>query len=325
MTSEEMIKYDATNNKKISVAKFKNGSWTIATYTNDGLVDDLYDYEICSISKTFVGLLVAKLVKENKINLDDSISKYLDLDNNKYYPTIKRLLTHTSGYKCYYFESEMITTKLSRKTKNDFYGISREKILSRVKRIKLKDKDYKFKYSNFGISVLGLVIEKIYNDDFTNIMNDFIINELKLKHTEVAISKGNLDKYWKWKENDGYIPAGAIISNIQDMVNYLNIYLKDNKEYANDTYKTLKVINANYAMYVKLNIRLDSIGMTWIHDDANKFSWHNGGSSSYTSYVAFSDDKKTGVVILSNLSPLEKIQVTAIGAKIMTELKQLQH
>ncbi len=29
MTSEEMIKYDATKNKKISVAKYKNGSWSI--------------------------------------------------------------------------------------------------------------------------------------------------------------------------------------------------------------------------------------------------------------------------------------------------------
>ncbi len=73
---------------------------------------------------------------------------------------------------------------------------------------------------------------------------------------------------------------------------------------------------------MKLTIRMDSIGMTWIHDDVNGFSWHNGGTSSYSSYAAFSDDKKLSVVILSNLSPLEKISITAIGAKIMMELKQ---
>ncbi len=322
MTSEEMIKYDATKNKKISVAKYKNGSWSIATYSNDQVVDTIYDYEIGSISKTILGLLVSKLVKENKISLSDSISKYLDLDSNKYYPTIERLLTHTSGYKGFYFEPRMIGTKLSGKTKNDFYGISREKILNKVRKIKLKDKDYKFKYSNFGIAVLGLVIEKIYNDDFTNIMNNFITNELSLEHTKVGIQKGNIDKYWKWKDNDGYMPAGSIISNINDMVSYLNIYLDDKKEYANDTPKPLKVINANYSIYMKLNIRMDSIGMTWIHDDVNSFSWHNGGTSSYSSYAAFSDDKKLGVVILSNLSPLEKISITAVGAKIMMELKQ---
>ena len=66
--------------------------------------------------------------------------------------------------------------------------------INKVRRL-LKDKDYKFKYSNFGIAVLGLVIEKIYNDDFTNIMNNFITNELSLEHTKVGIQKGNLDKY----------------------------------------------------------------------------------------------------------------------------------
>ena len=31
-----------------------------------------------------------------------SINKYLDLEKDKYYPTIERLLTHTSGYKEFY-------------------------------------------------------------------------------------------------------------------------------------------------------------------------------------------------------------------------------
>ena len=321
MTSDEMIQFDMSGDKKISIAKFQNGNWSIATYTNSGIVEKIYDFEIGSVSKTFVGLLVSKLVKENKISLSDSISKYLDLNKNRYYPTIERLLTHTSGYKAFYFEREMISTKLSRTTSNDFFGISREKILKRINKVKLIDKDYKFKYSNFGISVLGLVIEKICNDNFTNIMNNFIKNELHLKNTEVAVQNGNLDKYWKWKENDGYIPAGAIISNIKDISSYLDIYLDESKEYAKDTHSNLKEVNANNNIFIKLNIRMDSIGMTWIHDDTNKFLWHNGGTSAYSSYVAFSDDKKRAVVILSNLSPKEKIPVTLIGTKVMAELK----
>ena len=106
-------------------------------------------------------------------------------------------------------------------------------------------------------------------------MNNFIVNELHLKNTKVAIQNGNLDKYWKWKENDGYIPAGAIISNIKDISSYLDVYLNDSKEYASDTHSDLKEINANNNIFIKLNIRMDSIGMTWIHDDENKFFWHN--------------------------------------------------
>ena len=313
MTSDEMIAFNASGGKRISVAKYQNGNWQIS--------GKAYDYEIGSVSKTFVGLLAAKLVEERKLGLSDSISEYLDLDKRGYYPTIERLLTHTSGYKPFYFVPEMIVTRLSRKTSNDFYGISREKILRRVKKVKLSDKDYKFEYSNFGIAVLGLVIEKVLNEDFTAIMNDFIKNELQLKHTDVAIQKGDLGKYWKWKENDGYIPAGAIVSNIDDIRDYLDIYLAESKEFAGKTHSDLKMVDANNHIYVKMNIRMDSVGMTWIHDDVNGFSWHNGGTSACSSYVAFSDDKKTAVAILSNLSPKERIPVTVIGAKIMAELK----
>ena len=56
-------------------------------------------------------------------------------------------------------------------------------------------------------------------------MNDFIKNDLKLENTEVAKLNGNLNNYMNWKQDDGYIPAGAIISNISDMAEYLNMYL----------------------------------------------------------------------------------------------------
>lgn len=176
--------------------------------------DSLYDYEIGSISKTFVGLLCAKAIFEGKLNLDDSISSYLDLGDARYYSTIERLLTHTSGYKSYYFDSKMIGNKLAR-ISNDFYGISRADIFEKAKQINLENRDYSFEYSNFGISVLGLVLEKIYNDSFTNLMNNYISSELGLSDTRVAKQTGDLDKYWKWKANDGYIPAGSIISNIK--------------------------------------------------------------------------------------------------------------
>ncbi len=52
----------------------------------------------------------------------------------------------------------MIANKFSQD--NDFYGISKKDILNKIDSIKLKDKDYEFEYSNFGISVLGLVLEK---------------------------------------------------------------------------------------------------------------------------------------------------------------------
>lgn len=318
MTAMDMIKYCSSGkDKKISVAIIDDGEITYRVFGSNGEENDsLYDYEIGSISKTFVGLLCAKAVSEGKLNLDDSISSYLDLGDARYYPTIERLLTHTSGYKPYYFDSKMIGNKLAQIT-NDFYGISRENVLKTVKKIDLENKDYPFAYSNFGISVIGLVLEKIYNNNFTNLMNNYISSELGLSNTKVAAQSGNLSKYWKWKANDGYIPAGSIISNIKDMASYLNMYMSGAQDYKEMTYAKIKEINANNAVYEKMNIRMDAVGMTWMIDEQNNIVWHNGATTDFNSYIGFTKDKKNGVVILSNLNANDKISMTVIGAKIL--------
>lgn len=319
MSSLDMIEYCCSDkNTKISVAFIENGEIAYHIYSQNGEETNIYDYEIGSISKTFVGALCAKAINENKLSLKDSIAKYLDLGNDKYYPTIERLLTHTSGYAAYYFESSMIGNKFAHIT-NDFYGIGKDEVLHRVHSIVLENKDYPFVYSNFGISVLGLVLESIYSDSFTNIMNDFIRNDLHLQNTQAAKQNGNLNKYWKWKQNDGYIPAGSIISNIESMAIYLQLYMNNTISYLPMTYSKIKDINANQAAYEAMNIRIDSVGMPWMLDNKNDIIWHNGATTDFNSYIGFTQDRQCGVVILSNLNANDKISMTVIGAKLLTE------
>ena len=68
-------------------------------------------------------------------------------------------------------------------------------------------------------------------------MNEFMVSDLNLENTKVATCTGNLKGYWNWKPDDGYIPAGAIISNIEDMTKYLELYIDSNKD---DILKTIK-------------------------------------------------------------------------------------
>ena len=321
MTSSDMIEYVTKNDDKtkISIAIIKDGKVEYKIYgANMKEESQIYDYEIGSISKTYVSLLLSKAIEENKIDINDSIDKYLELEDDKYYPTIERLITHTSGYKSYYFESQMIANKFSQD--NDFYGISKEDILDKIESINLEDKDYEFEYSNFGISVLGLVLEEVYDEDFTVLMNEFITDELELKNTNVAACTGNLDNYWNWKEDDGYIPAGAIISNIEDMAKYLQIYLYSDDKYIVNTYDPKKEVHISNYMYDKLDINMDKVAMAWMIDSKNNFVWHNGATSNFNSYIAFNKEKNIGIVILSNLSADKKIPTTVIGGKMMKEL-----
>ena len=244
-SSQEILQCVTAKEKNyVSYAVIDYGNITYHTYHKGVEISNHnFDYEIGSISKTFTALLVSRAMEEGKLNLNDPISKYLDLPKGTYYPTIKRLITHTSGYKSHYLEPVMLLNHLL--GRNDFYSVSREMLMKKVAEIHVSDQDYPFLYSNFGLSVVGLVLESVYQKDYTDLLNDYLHNELHMKHTSVATSSGNLSGYWKWDKNDGYIPAGAIISNLTDMAQYLSLMMNYQDDYIHRPLQHIRRINAN--------------------------------------------------------------------------------
>ena len=315
-TSSQMIDYTLNNNE--------NAIISIAIYDGNDIAYDVYgaeynlnyDYEIGSITKTFTAMLVSKAIKEGKVNLDDSISNYLELEN-RYYPTIKRIITHTSGLKPYYLSFQKIKNYFV--GGNDFYNISKEQLLEELNKTKLEDKDYNFNYSNFGVSTLGLVLEKVYDKNYNELLEE-LLKQLDMNNTTIATGTGNLSGYWKWNENDGYIPAGAIISNIQDMSKYLETLITSDEDYVIRMQEALKEVNAKNDIYSMFDVNVDSVGMTWMIDNKNNIIWHNGSTTNFNSYIGFNREKKVGVVILSNISPQKDVNMTLIGNRIMHEL-----
>ena len=315
-TSRQMINYTLNNNENaiVSVAIYDENGITYNVYGAEYNLN--YDYEIGSITKTFTAMLVSKAIEEGKINLDDNISNYLELEN-RYYPTIKRIITHTSGFKPYYLSFQKIKNYFA--GENDFYNISKEQILKELNKTKLEDKDYNFNYSNFGVSTLGLVLEKVYDKNYNELLEE-LLKQLDMNNTTIATGTGNLSGYWKWNENDGYIPAGAIISNIQDMSKYLETLITSDEDNVIRMQEALKEVNAKNDIYSMFDVNVDSVGMTWMIDNKNNIIWHNGSTTNFNSYIGFNREKKVGVVILSNISPQKDVNMTLIGNKIMHEL-----
>lgn len=107
------------------------------------------------------------------------------------------------------------------------------------------------------------------------------------------------------------------------MASYLNMYVSGAQDYNEMTYRKIKDINANNSVYEKMNIRMDAVGLTWMLDEQNNIIWHNGATTDFNSYIGFTEDKKKGVVILSNLNANDKISMTVIGAKILMDQGKL--
>lgn len=279
LTFEEALAYTTKDNPDavITVGIIKDGQVSYQVYGENGAVlpAGLHTYEIGSLTKTFTALLISKAIREGKIHLDDTIDHYLPLPGGNKYPTVKKLLTHTSGYKAYYFESPMIANFF--KNRNDFYGITKEMVLAKADGLSMDKESHGFVYSNYGYAVLGLVLEAVY-------------------------------------DTDAYLSAGAITSNISDMLSCAQMQLEGNAYFA-ACHNSLKTINASTEAYKAMGIRMDEIGMSWIIDSENGIVWHNGGTGSYNSYLGFHPETGTAVVVLSNLAPGYRIPAAVLGAK----------
>lgn len=323
MSSEEILQYSLKDNENgvITIGIIKNGEATYSVYGKNGekLENALHTYEIGSLTKTVTASLVNKAALEGKIDIDSPVDKYIELPKKEHYPTIRDLLTHTSGYSQYYLDGPMINSHFTKK--NDFYGVGDSDIQKRLEKENIADKEYSYNYSNFGYAVLGLVLEKIYATEYTTLVNDYLHNELGMKKTKISEGDGDLGNYWEWQPGDTYLSAGGLTSDIEDMLTYAELQLNEEGAWEN-AHKPLKLFDANSDSYKELGIRIDGVAYGWVWDSENSILWHNGGTSDYNAYLAFSKADNTAVVILSNLPPNYRIPATVLGRKILTEITE---
>lgn len=323
ITFQELLK-EALAEKEdavVTVGVVKNGEMSYHVYGPDAkeLAQTEYPYEICSITKTMTAALIARAVQEEKLSLTDTIDKYLDLPEKNTYPTIASLLTHTSGLDNYYFEWDMLSYLIHPEI-NPFKGITKENILEEYKQVKIKEnKDYGYSYSNYAFALLGLVLENIYGTDYTELIQQYLQDGLGMKDTHISNGSEYFENSWVWEADDAYIPTGAVISDISDMMLYASIQLGDDPLFTM-CHQSLKQINASDKWDRMGGFGMDEIGMSWMIDTENGFIWHNGGTNMHTSYLGFCPEKNTAVVILSNLGMNEDILTTTLGYKKLVEI-----
>lgn len=323
LSFEEMLAYTTAGRADavISVAVVRGEDVEINVYGADGVLlaadGQEYEYEIGSVTKTFTGALLCKAVAEGKLTLADAAGGYLGMPEAGYTPTLARLVTHTSGYKGFYFDRQMARNFFNGED-NDFYGVGGASLRRSLAKIALEDRNYPFRYSNFGIAVVGAVLEAVYATEYETLMNTFIREDLGLSRTGI----GELAGGWHWRDGDAYLPAGAIVSTIGDMAHYLQLQMTEALPYLALGQEQIAVVDGNTMWYEKMGIRIDGAGVCWLLDGENRFLWHNGGTGNFNSYIAFDREKQVGVVILSNLPPGYRIPATVMGAKLIVSLQQ---
>ncbi|KWU57404.1 D-alanyl-D-alanine carboxypeptidase [Bacillus mycoides] len=141
-----------------------------------------FRFRIGSVTKTFIATVLLQLAGENRLNLDDSIEKWLPgiIQGNGYDAkqiTIRQMLNHTSGIADY-----------GRAKEADFTHAKRLYTAEELVKIGLSmPPDFApgkgWSYSNTGYVLLGILIEKVTGNSYAEEIENRIIEPLELSNT----------------------------------------------------------------------------------------------------------------------------------------------
>lgn len=191
---------------------------------------------IGSTTKTFTANLVAQLVLQGQIrSLDDPANRYLErfqLPDNAGVPiSLRHLLTHTAGFEDRFFfigaadpMDLPATADVIESLRPEFVRPAGEKVV----------------YSNFGVAVLGYIIEDLLDQPIAEVMQEQIFLSLGMMDTELPATinepeglarPGLLDSHGVVGPtpftaiNPAVAQTGSIVSTAHDMALYMNSQL----------------------------------------------------------------------------------------------------
>ena len=265
--------------------------------------DEVLIYPVGSICKTFTASLLAKYISEGKADLNTPLSTYISGLPEQYYPSLRRLAVHSSGYGGKPFSILETLIRLATMNKpggllhvNPFRGTLDENVMRKlIAETKLKDKEYKFEYSNLGYGILGYILGIIGQNNYWDLMNDYAQNDLGLKDTMIGNvtltgydKKENPCSCWKWEKSDVIMAAGALNSTAADMLKYASIQMDGSRPYLDLCHQVHGVGEKDFRS-----------GLAWrLTDDG--ISWHTGSAGAFSAWLGLSRRNKTAVFIGTN-------------------------
>ena len=274
-------------------------------------------YRIGSITKTFTAVAVMQLRDEGKLDLEDTIDRHLG--ETAYRPTVRRLLSHTSGIQreppgevwetLAFAPAEQVLDVLS----------DAEQVLPPGTR---------FHYSNLAFAVLGVLVERVSGRTYAEYLAECILAPLGLERTSLAPEEpaaiGYLvhpyaDSVWEEAPVDtgGWIPAGQLWSTVRDLCRW-GAFLADPDPavLAPETLEEMRVVQA-----IDDHERWTSgygLGLGLRRDGERMLVGHGGSMPGFMATVLVSPKDRIGAVTLTNGStiPVEELARTLIARTV---------
>ncbi len=263
--------------------------WNIANTLNT-------KYRIGSVTKQFTAACILQLAEQNKLTVDDKLSKYIADYPKGDSITVHMLLNHTSGITNYTNLPEFWPKAILPLTTDSMIALFKNKPFD-------FSPGTKWNYSNSGYFLLGIIVEKSSGKTFNAYLLENIIKKLGLKNTLMdnldsvltfrakGYSKNEQDVWQHAMQISMEAPysAGAMVSTVDDLYLWTKALHNNQVLTAAATQKMLTPYKEKYGY----GIGIDSL-------KTHKRVSHSGGIPGFVSYLGYFPDDDLCVVIISN-------------------------
>lgn len=208
-------------------------------------VDAKTGFQIASLSKSFTGLILNHMASEGLINLSASVASYMqdeltaEAQHEFDKVTLIDVLQHRSG-----IANNGPSVPPTPFGKPMIGGYSKEGFMQDLNSMKLDpDRIGKFGYSNMGFGLLGYIAEKVSGKSYEALLEQYVLepNDMTFTTSDLESVRNELatpymvggdrtreTQAWEMGMN---IPAGGILSNVEDLSRLIIREMKAYKEY----------------------------------------------------------------------------------------------
>ena len=328
---------------------------------NNTTVDQNTIFAIGSNTKVFTTVLLAEMVEDGLIKLDDPIDKYIPssvtIPQYKGHKiTIEDLATHTSGLHefppnyCPSFATSNAQTindkvqyvrNLMSCTKNYtfdqlYQGLSNTTIS--------REPGSKFEYSTFGSGLLGHILALKSNvSSYDELLRKKILDVLGMNSTSTSLSDEQKSRlaigHLSGRElplfniSNPLVPGGGIFSSASDMLKFISANIGLIKTKLGIAMQESHLIRHSTGLLIPNNIDVSGkdtnielyVGLGWLITTnlGNEIIWHNGAVvGGYNAFMGFNPATKRGIVVVCNTGTAD-VDISTLGLNQKGKLSSL--
>lgn len=288
---------DADKVYQYHLGKLTNGN----TPTNQSI------YEIGSITKTYTGLLVAKAILDEKVELDKDIRHYLNghsydnLELSNKYITLRHLITHTSGlpedfsYTPEDIEQGRYLEKIAKYTRDNFF-----EDLKNVKLNSVPGESYD--YSNAGTNLAAYILEGVYGKSYDVLLSENITVKSGEKFTKLRRTDFKSEELIQGLNGEGqpmpfastyWFADGGLTTTLGSATSYIQHQLSSEPE----VIASHQLLDESWTGY--------GSAFYWYtnnYDSNEQMLYQSGGSMGTSSWLAIYPKKEMGIFIVTNVA-----------------------